>query len=350
MLIKWRTQIAVIIVLTIIALLAALLWKFNQPSLSTDPLSSQSHSTELSNQSTRGAASQDIATLGSQQTPINGGSDVSVRTAAVEIDSVTKRPNRHPTPQGILGGGNFRNLYASNNLTNIDYAWRRLMPICTMSLKQVRDRDKVLAKMSLSLAAGQKPTTEDPSRLSTGTASHQQQVAAFDRFYELCNKSLDGIPATSEELNRISALPDVRRFHAIDRVVNAQVIDFNNVQIKGALETIVTTPMYDTLQGVLYSKLDSSSLAGTYSAEQMDTLRGFAAQILVCRLGDDCGPDGYTTLFTCRLAGICGNNYEDAVWDHLKARNVDARAFRRFIDQRYQSLSLLDFSILKNSK
>ncbi len=347
MLKKWRIPLALASAATVV-LLIVLTRQFDGHSIQETLSSAGSRSAQLTKTSINDTAP--------------GNSTESTPEKAAAISNVSKQPDllnptpvhetvvRRPTPPGILGGGNLRKLYASADLTNLDYAWSRLTPICNMALNQARERDKVLAKLSSDAANNQKLSPRDPYYLSVGNASYQQRLIALDRFYELCNKSFDGTPLTSEELTRVSAQPSAQKYRAIASAASVELIDLNNVKIREALTTVVTTPMYDTLQGILLTKLDTSPLSVAYSPEQIESFKALAAQILVCRLGDDCGPDGYTTLFTCRLNGICGNNYEDAVWDHLQARNIDTRAFRQFIDQRYQALSLLDFSILKRSK
>jgi hypothetical protein len=120
--------------------------------------------------------------------------------------------------------------------------------------------------------------------------------------------------------------------------------------IKDALETVVKSPMYATLGHVLRSHLDTAPLASAYAEDQMMGFTLFASEILVCRLGDDCGPDGFANLQFCQMMGICGNDLESGIWDYLKENKVDITAFRQFIDQRQQALNLLDFSILKKPK
>jgi hypothetical protein len=286
--------------------------------------------------------------------PRKTASDISTSEASSPRTGGTTSENNQnkirPTPNGILGGGNFRKLAASEDLTNLDYAWRRLAPICNMSLKQAAEREKALAKLKLDVAEAQKPAQNGSLHLSLGNASYEQKASAFDRFYELCNKSFAGVPLTSKELDVMALQPGLARFRAIGVAANAEKAGLSSLEIKTALETVVTTPMYDTLQGILLTRLDVSPLAAHYSQEQLQSLTEFAAQIIVCRMGDDCGADGYTTLFTCRLNGICGNSFEDAVMDHLKDRKIDTTALRQFIDQRQQALNLLDFSILKKPK
>ncbi len=326
-----------------------LVWKFREPAPSGIFVANSLPNAERSNKfsSAITATEPTQSGVGKAATEI---SDLSKQNNLTSSTPATDHLSKRATPLDILGGGNFRKLIESNRLTNIDYAIRRLAAMCTKSLSDASDRKKTLDNLSLRMAEEQKPSPDDPSRLGVGKASFQQRVASLDELYEFCNKSFEGALLKSDEYARVNTRPDVQRFRAIDKAANPQVIDLSNIQTKEALETVVTTPLYATLQGILISHLDFSTLAGNYSQEQIATLGIYASQIIVCRLGDDCGSNGYMTLFACQYGGICGNNFEEAVWDHLKDRNIDTRALRQFIDQRQQALSLLDFSILKKSK
>jgi hypothetical protein len=255
------------------------------------------------------------------------------------------------TSTGVLGE-NLRKLLNSNTLTKIDYAESRIRPWCMVSAKQASEREVVLAQMAASIARDkQRSLSGAPRNLDGGGgASYEQRIAAMDRFHELCKISTENAPLTGVEYERIKLKPDFERRQDIAKVLSTTGMDINNVVIKDALETVVRSPLYATLGHVLRNNLDTAPLATAYTEDQMLVLGLYAAEILVCRLGDDCGPDGFANLQFCQMIGICGNDLESGIWDYLKENKVDTTALRQFIDQRQQALNLLDFSILKKSK
>ncbi len=198
--------------------------------------------------------------------------------------------------------------------------------------------------------AAEKKDVNNSANLAIGSASYQQRLASIDRFNELCKKILNGGMLAGEEYKSVSTSPNVLHWRTIAREASAEKLNLSNLQTKSALETVVTTPMYGALEGILYNKLDYGALRNFYSEDQTASLQSLVVPILLCRLGDDCGPDGFLTLQICRNNGICGNDVEGAIWDHLRSRQFNTEPLREFVDQRFRALSVLDFSILKNQK
>ncbi len=221
-----------------------------------------------------------------------------------------------------------------------------------VSFKRASERETVLARMADSIKRDRQSALAGAARSleAGGNASLEPRVAAMDRFYELCKISTEDNPVIGDEYERIKLKPEFERRQAIASIFLNPNIDFNDARVRNALETVVRSPMYATLGDILRNNLDISSLASKYAENQMFTLSLFASEILVCRLGDDCGPDGFANLRFCESIGICGNDLESGIWDYLKENKVDTTAFRQFIDQRQQALNLLDFSILKKPK
>ena len=126
--------------------------------------------------------------------------------------------------------------------------------------------------------------------------------------------------------------------------------DPSDPEMKAKLTTVVTSPMYATLEQILATQLDLAPLKTAYPEELVQSMSVFLSQIMVCRMGEDCGLDGLMTLRLCQDSAICGNDFEGAVWDHLQSKGIDTRAFREFVDQRQRALAVLDFSILRGAK
>lgn len=329
----------------IITICVLIVWKYYTPS-QFDTLSLGASASEIVSKNTQSIKP-------SVSAPVDDTKTATVRssTLAQPISEGTSFTEGRKTATGVLGE-NLRKLLNSNVLTKIDYAESRIRPWCMVSAKQASERDTVLAQMAASIARDKQRILSGAPRNfdGGGSASYEQRIAAMDRFHELCKISTENSPVTGEEYERIKLKPDFERRQTIAKALSTTGIDINNVMIKDALETVVRSPLYPTLAHVLRSNLDTAPLASVYAEDQMSVLGLYAAEILVCRLGDDCGPDGFANLQFCQMIGICGNDLESGIWDYLKENKVETTAFRQFIDQRQQALNLLDFSILKKPK
>jgi hypothetical protein len=339
----WIAIAATVFLITTICVL--IVWKYYPPSQSATLLSGASTSETVSKNTTSITSSVSTPVVDTKITAVRADASVQPISAGPSFTEDRKTPN------GVLGE-NLRKLMNSNVLTKIDYAESRIRPWCMVSAKQASERETVLARMAASIARDkQRVLSGAPRNLDGGGgASYEQRIAAMDRFHELCKISTENSPVTGEEYERIKLKPDFERRQAIARALSTTGIDVNNVMIKDALDTAVRSPLYPTLAHVLRSNLDTGPLASTYSEDQMLVLGLYAAEILVCRLGDDCGPNGFANLQFCQMIGICGTDLESGIWDYLKENKVETTAFRQFIDQRQQALNLLDFSILKKPK
>jgi hypothetical protein len=244
-----------------------------------------------------------------------------------------------------LFGENLRKLLNSDRLKNTDYVAMRLIILCPGTLTLSASRANLLTqRMADEKKAG------SAARFVIGAASYERRLSATTRFDQLCSKILNGAPLQDSEYAAHNAKPEMDRWRAIAQAAKPATIDLDNPQTKRALETVVATPLYGVLESILYTKLDYSALASAYPDFGATSLSNFVVPILLCRMGDDCGSDGFLTLQLCENNGICGNDVENAIWTHLESRQVNTAALREFIDQRQRALTLLDFSILKNTK
>ncbi len=349
MLTKWRMQIVLMAVIAI-TLFIIFTWKFHEPSLANSP-----HSQQLSNGQVGGTEKHTTTPLTSDPSKSEEkilDQVISLTEPALKGAAIVGKSAEGQIASPNLLGESLRKLLSSNKLTNFDYAWRRLQGRCSQPDTQMSNRSATLTRLTANMEAQQKPSTGDPHFILFGNASYEKRVIAIDKLNELCNKSTEGSLLSNMEDEKIRASPEFARYRDIAMTFpkTKTTLDLNNVQIKGALETVVTSPMYSTLEWILFTQLDTAPLSSAYTAEQVSNLSFLASKILVCRMGDDCGFNGFMTLEFCRYNGICGNDLESAIWDNLRARNIDTRAFRQFIDQCQQALNLLDFSILKKSK
>lgn len=243
-----------------------------------------------------------------------------------------------------LFGTNLRRLLESSEATKIDYAALKIMTQCGAAIKATNS-DVVLKQ-----AINNESTLSGPILLTVGTAGYETRISAFNKFKDLCNAVLNGNAILGEEWDSKKKQPQMLVWKTVVRQVSEENIDIRSSQTKKALDLIVTTPMYGALESVLYAKLDYATLAGVYSDEQIRVLANVVVPILLCRLGDDCGPNGFQNLQMCRQNGICGSDLESAVWDQLQSRHLNIDPLRQFVDQRFRALSVLDFSIISTKK
>lgn len=331
------------LIVALIALTSAILiWKYSDASLANE--NSFSSSSGVKQTGTISEAS---------LVPVSSGveKEKSVGAPLSNVNNTKSSPpfgerDAGSTSNSNLFGERLRKLLNSSLLTKTDYALLRINIPCGGSTAVASVREQQLTEAM----TGEKKLSSNAANIAIGSATYQRRLASIDRFNELCKNILDGTVLSGEEYKTISASSDVVRWRAIAREASAEKLNLSNLQTKTALETVVTTPMYGALEGILYSKLDYSALINTFSEEQIAFLPNLIVPILLCRLGDDCGPDGFLTLQICRNNGICGNDVEGAIWEHLQSKQLNIESLRQFVDQRFRALSVLDFSILKSQK
>jgi hypothetical protein len=297
----------------------------------------------ISTSSTNDLAASESQTR-SVATPVTASTQIAGTSTVPAIPDVSSARTRQ-SPVSTLFGENLRKLLNSDSLKNTDYVRMRLMALCPGSLAMGGTRaDFLKQKMADEKAA------RVSDRIVIGSASYDRRLSSIARFDELCSKILSGTPLSDFEYAAHSSKPEMDRWRAIARAAKANEIDLENQQTKTALEAVVTTPLYGLLEAILYSKLDYTQLASSYPNLDAASLSNFVVPILLCRMGDDCGYDGFLTLQLCQNNGICGNDVESVIWLHLEKQHVNVSSLREFIDQRQRALTLLDFSILRSAK
>ncbi|MCY7388487.1 MAG: hypothetical protein LH481_10555 [Burkholderiales bacterium] len=238
---------------------------------------------------------------------------------------------------------NARSMIHSGKLAKIDYGLLMLRNSC-MSLymyggdgtKAVMER-AVMASLP-KLGAG----------LDVGSATEEMRFAGFQRSLERCTK-ITGAPFTAQERESDRALLSVVRYQGLLMTLH-DAKDFTNPEAKAALSQAVSEPMFGALASVLLNKVDYSELANGYGKEQVIPLWQLVNPLVLCRMGDDCGPGGIVTEQLCWLHGICGDNVEEAIWATLRGNGLNTRVMEQFVSRVHQGLVNRDPSIFKKSK
>lgn len=240
-----------------------------------------------------------------------------------------------------FAGANLRTLSRSINLTKVDYADYRLSLYCSgaISRPHMRTVEQLKALMET------QQTWPPNGKVFLGGATYAQRHESALQFDKICSDSLEGHELSDSDHLAAKTNPQLDRLRAISREVGAARADFADPVTKAALEIVVTAPLYGLLESTLLLKLDYSALGEAYPAIPVDYFGQLVAPLLLCRMGDDCGPNGYQTLRLCRDQGICGSDFENALWNHFQGIGFNAQPLRDFIDQRHRALIVRDFSI-----
>lgn len=332
---------ALIATAMIVALVAAVVWQLKSSSLFRDDLSVAAAPV---------GGGRVIASPQAAIGEINTGRSTAPASTARAVEQHALENKVSSVAASGLVRAKLRVLLNSDQLMKVDYAWRRLEARCTNALKDAADRPKAFARLKSTMAAFQR-APQEVDRIYLGNASFQQRVAAFDKLHALCDASLEGAPLSAADDERFRASSQFIRFRDIALSFPMRVMsDPSDPEMKAKLTTVVTSPMYATLEQILATQLDLAPLKTAYPEELVQSMSVFLSQIMVCRMGEDCGLDGLMTLRLCQDSAICGNDFEGAVWDHLQSKGIDTRAFREFVDQRQRALAVLDFSILRGAK
>ena len=233
-------------------------------------------------------------------------------------------------------------LIRSGKLAKIDYGLFNGRTWC-LSLPYSGDGAKALKDI-----APRGPVSKADA-LSLGTANEAMRLVGFQRSSERCRKLYAGVQFTEEERVANGALPSVAQYRAIlNTLGNAK--DFNNPETMAALSEAVSGPMFGALSSLISTKVDYRELVDAYGPEQAIPLYAFVVPLILCRMGDDCGPRGIVTEQLCWLNSICGDYAEDGIWSTLRGHGLDTGAMEKFVARVHSGLVNRDPSIFKKPK
>jgi hypothetical protein len=233
------------------------------------------------------------------------------------------------------------NLLNSRDLKKVDYARLKVLLPCGAQIGFGNARQEMF---TLQLQSDI-PIHKLPLRFSR--ANDQTRRAALDRFVDVCFSIFESndFPRKLADASFSTAQMDALR--KITRDADVTKLSLGDVEAGKAFKQIISEPLFGKLESILYTSLDYSPLQNSYSAEQIAMFNMVVVPILLCRMGDDCGPDGLVTLQICMQHGICGNYVESAIWDSLRISQTDMTALRRFIDRTYLAIQAQDLSMFK---
>ena len=235
-----------------------------------------------------------------------------------------------------------RSLMRSQSSAKVDYGLFQVLNVCRSFLHGVDGLTAVRGSPSL-------PQMHKVEELVIGNATEAVRLTGFQRSLDKCTKLYEGAKLTQNEQDAARALPAVVQYRGIlNTLSNAK--NFDDPETFAALSDAVSGPMFGALSPLLAFKLDYADLTNAYSVEQIDALRTLTIPLVLCRLGDDCGPGGTVTEQLCWEYGVCSDRVEDAIFANLRARGLDTTAFNRFILRVHQALLTGDTSIFRKQK
>jgi hypothetical protein len=282
---------------------------------------------------------------------INAGISANAPDKSVGAENIDVKSNLQSLDAAQLGitsapKGLFResitNLLNSRDLKKVDYARLKILAPCGNQMWLGKDRRQAAFSTQLQVSAAL-----DNTQFRFQRAPEQTRRAALEKFVEVCQnifESKDYPAKISDSAMNSAQSVELRRILAA-----ADVLKLNSgaPEADKAFKVILSTPLYGALENNLYSSLDYARLQNDYSPEQIALFNIVVVPILLCRMGDDCGPNGTVTLQICMQVGICGNYVEEAVWDSLKNSKFDTTALKRFIDYTYLALQAQELSVFK---
>ena len=303
----------------------------------------------------RQASIEPTATLGKQMTPVRpattgGNADKTSDSLGIVFpdESGTARKSKPSSQSGLGDNGlgiyneSARALMRSNSYVKVDYGSFQLRNVCRSFLN---GQDGVLAVRGSSSL----PQAHKADELVIGNATEAVRLAGFQRSLDKCTKLFEGAVISQGERDAMVALPAFIQYRAIlNTLGNAQ--NFDNPETIAALSSAVSGPMFGALSPLLSSKVDYTELINAYGKDQIDALRSLTIPLVLCRMGDDCGPGGTVTEQLCWENGICGQRVEEAIFANLRDRGLDTTAFSQFIFKVHQALQAGDTTIFRRQK
>lgn len=303
----------------------------------------------------RQASTEQTATPGKQMTPTRpattGGNADRTSDSLVIVfpDGSGTARNSKPSAESRFGeislgvyNESVRALMRSNSYVKIDYGSFQLRNVCRSFLN---GQDGLLAVRGSSSL----PQAHKADALVIGNATEAVRLAGFQRSLDKCTKLFEGATISEGERNAMVGLPAFVEYRAIlDTLGNAK--NFDAPETIAALSSAVSGPMFGALSPLLSSKVDYTQLINAYGKDQIDALRSLTIPLVLCRMGDDCGPGGTVTEQLCWENGICGNRVEEAIFANLRDRGLDTTAFSQFIFKVHQALQAGDTSIFRKQK
>ena len=283
-------------------------------------------------------------------TPSGSSGTVAVRVRTLVDDrqqATGTARNERELGSRYYGSGLFnesaRSLLRSTEIAKIDYGLLRLRTRC-IAFPSGGDATTAVKERGLWLAR-----VKGSDALVVGNASEEVRAAGFAQSFDRCSAYFEGTALSDYELSSIRALPAASQALAITRKLSTTE-DFNEESAKVALSLAVSGPMFGTLESLVLSKVDYGGLTSSYSQEQVNSLRAFVVEIVLCRMGDDCARGGIVNAQLCWENGICGDNTEEAIWANLRDRGLDTTALNQFVTRVHQALVIGDTSIFRKQK
>lgn len=244
-------------------------------------------------------------------------------------------------PADWLGNTDIRQLLTSPEVAKIDYGLIRLGMLC--------DSYRYPTHKAIVFESTARAKAEKSADLMLGDATQAEKEAAFERSRTKCARLYGGSVPTDEELDRFRTQAAFKRWAELSKRSIASDPALTTAEISEARSTVVSAPMFGTLEATLLPRLDITSLTKKFGKEQADQLHIHLVTMVLCRMGDDCGKNGLVTDQQCWRYGLCGDNVEAAILQNLASRGFDANEVSDYASDIHTRLQYRDFSMLTSS-
>ncbi|MDX2217747.1 MAG: hypothetical protein SF172_01825 [Burkholderiales bacterium] len=183
--------------------------------------------------------------------------------------------------------------------------------------------------------------------LSFGAAPLPTRLAAYRRSREVCRGIFPEGFMSEAFMEALRATPEFERFRSMG--IRLDAANLGSQEGKAVLKEVMDASMHLTVKNLLMYRSDTSRFEGMFPAREGGEMLWYAAaELMACRMGEDCRADSPKTLQLCWGAGICGGDYESALSAHLRSKGVDADLLARLVTEFHGRLQRGDTSWLRS--
>lgn len=231
-----------------------------------------------------------------------------------------------------------KELYLSNDPGLIDFAGMVLGLNC-LSLRTTEDAWMQTAESGIA-------KFREQGDISAGKAGLADRVAAYRKSREVCGVFYPDGQLDDEFYARLRTMAAFKRVRSLRE--SLEVADLGTPEGKSLLKEVMDAPLYSSVRYLMYQRLEFSNFADMASDSTGGQLLWWAGmELMMCRMGDDCGPDSPRALQLCWQAAICGGDVETAFRTHIRAVGLDADLLSRRVTELHSRLQMGDTSWLR---
>lgn len=248
---------------------------------------------------------------------------------------------------GKLFGLDAHAMARSHDPAMIDYATLRLELPCRFA---ARDSLGPAARVAAHMAQ----ESADPQLVKMalpGNSTHEQRTRALVALKKRCETYYGStIGLSVEETDFAVREPKYREMVRFVSGALMQTEQHSEAEVQRAMRTLIETPLFTEAAAAVHQHVDLAKLLtseGVTRGEVLDeSFKYFVSELVACRMGDDCGADGWVTSAMCWQAGYCASTAEEAIYTRFKGTHIDSSTLGRIVDRIVSGFANGDTSIL----